>query len=287
MVINGAIRQIIKRAIDEDVGKFDITTSYLIKPNTKVKAKIIAKEPLMVCGLGICRQVFKQVDKTIKFKSLKKDGNCVKKFTVLCVIEGKAGSILKAERVALNFLMHLSGVASDVHKFVKIATPYKVKILDTRKTLPGLRVLQKYAVKTAGGLNHRKGLWDEVMIKENHLFSSRIKTKKSLSEKSLSLIIKKIKKAHKKVEVEVENLKEFKIACSCMPDIILLDNFSPASVARAVNFRNTWFSKIKLEASGGIDIKNVKKFARTKIDYISIGALTHSPQARDFSLKIS
>lgn len=288
MVINHKIRQIIKKAIIEDVGRFDITTPYLVNPDTKVKAKIIANQKLLVCGLDICKHVFRQVDSGIRFKSFKKDGDYVKKFTVLAVLEGKARSILKAERVALNFLMHLSGIATQTHKFVTLAKPYKVKILDTRKTLPGIRILQKYAVKIAGGFNHRKGLWDEVIIKENHLFSAKLKTKKRLSEESLCRIIRNIKKAtQKKVEVEVENLKEFKIACRCKPDIVLLDNFSFVNVAKAVSFRNKSYPKIKLEASGGIDIKNVRKFVRTRVDYISIGALTHSPKAQDFSLEIS
>ncbi|MBN2120040.1 MAG: carboxylating nicotinate-nucleotide diphosphorylase [Candidatus Omnitrophica bacterium] len=288
MVINREVKQIIQRAIEEDLGKRDITTFYLVDPAIKIKAKIIAKEDLVLCGLDVCRQTFKQVDNGVKFRTVRKEGSLVKKGQVLAALEGRAFSIIKAERVALNFLMHLSGIASKTRKFVNIAAKYKVKVLDTRKTIPMLRVLQKSAVKAAGGFNHRKGLWDEVIIKENHLKACGINIHDNRFEESLRNIIKNIKKATaKRVEVEVETFQEFKVACRCRPDVILLDNFTPKKARKAVQLRNKYFPGIKLEASGGINLGNIEKFAKTRVDYISIGSLTHSVQTKDMSLEIA
>ncbi|MCD6539530.1 MAG: carboxylating nicotinate-nucleotide diphosphorylase [Candidatus Omnitrophica bacterium] len=281
------VKEIIQRALEEDIGKEDITTLYTIPSFLRVKAKLIAKEGLILCGIDIFRQVFKALDRNIKFKSLKKDGSKVKKGEVLAVLEGKASAILKGERTALNFLSHLSGIASETHRFLNKVKKYKVKILDTRKTIPGLRSLEKYAVRVGGGLNHRQGLWDGIIIKENHLLSLGIKGRNKFDFLKLAGLIKNIKKAvGKKVEVEVENLREFKYVCECRPDIILLDNFSPQQVKRAVLFRNEYFPEIKLEVSGGIDESNIIKFARFQVDFISLGVLTHSSPAKDISLEV-
>jgi len=287
MAVDKEIKKLIKRAIREDLGRFDVTTLVVVAPAIRVKAKIIAKQELVLCGLPLCREVFRQVDKNIRFKSLRKEGSFIKKGQTIVSLEGRACSILKAERLALNFLTHLSGIATKVREFTKIARRHKVKILDTRKTMPNLRSIQKYAVRVGGGFNHRRGLWDEVMIKENHLLSAGIKTRTRLFGDKLRDVVKKVKESTgKKVEVEVESLKEFKIACKCGPDMILLDNFTPKDVARAVELRNRDFAGIKLEASGGINIGNIREFAETRVDYISIGSLTHSPQAKDISLEI-
>jgi len=287
MAVDKEIKKLIKRAIREDLGRFDVTTLVVVAPAIRVKAKIIAKQELVLCGLPLCREVFRQVDKNIRFKSLRKEGSFIKKGQTIVSLEGRACSILKAERLALNFLTHLSGIATKVREFTKIARRHKVKILDTRKTMPNLRSIQKYAVRVGGGFNHRRGLWDEVMIKENHLLSAGIKTRTRLFGDKLRDVVEKVKESTgKKVEVEVESLKEFKIACKCGPDMILLDNFTPKDVARAVELRNRDFAGIKLEASGGINIGNIREFAETRVDYISIGSLTHSPQAKDISLEI-
>jgi len=281
------VKEIIQKALEEDIGKEDITTLYTIPSFLKVKAKLIAKESLVLCGIDIFGQVFKTLDKNIQIKTLKKDGSEVKKGEVLAVLEGKASAILKGERTALNFLSHLSGIASKTRKFLNKVKKYKVKILDTRKTIPGLRALEKYAVRTGGGLNHRQGLWDGIIIKENHLLGLGIKGRNKFDFPRLASLIKNIKKAvGKKVEVEVENLREFKCVCECRPDIILLDNFSPQQVKKAVLFRNEYFPEIKLEVSGGIDESNIIKFAKFQVDFISLGALTHSSPAKDISLEV-
>ena len=281
------VKEIIQKALEEDIGKEDITTLYTIPSFLKVKAKLIAKESLVLCGIDIFGQVFKTLDKNIQIKTLKKDGSEVKKGEVLAVLEGKASAILKGERTALNFLSHLSGIASKTRKFLNKVKKYKVKILDTRKTIPGLRALEKYAVRTGGGLNHRQGLWDGIIIKENHLLGLGIKGRNKFDFPRLASLIKNIKKAvGKKVEVEVENLREFKCVCECRPDIILLDNFSPQQVKKAVLFRNEYFPEIKLEVSGGIDESNIIKFAKFQVDFISLGVLTHSSPAKDISLEV-
>jgi nicotinate-nucleotide pyrophosphorylase (carboxylating) len=287
MVTKAYLNNLIRAAIKEDIGKRDITTYYAISPSAKITAEIIAEEDLILCGLDVCKLVFKRIDKRVKFKALKKDGQRIRKGAVIARIYAPAQAVLKAERIGLNFLTHLSGVASGVREYVDIAKKYKVKILDTRKTLPGLRPLQKYAVRCGGGVNHRWGLWDAVMIKENHIISAGLKRGRDICSLSLGRTVKNIKKATgKTVEVEVENLKEFKCACACRPDIILLDNFTPKNVKKAVAFRNKYHPSIKLEASGGMGIKNVAQFARTGVDYISVGSLTHSSRAKDISLEI-
>ena len=287
MVIDAKTKKIIRLALEEDIGRGDITTEYIVSPKSVIKAEIKAKEKLVLCGIDVCREVFKQVDSNIKFRKLKKDGDVVSKGSRIAEIKGKGASVLKAERVALNFLMHLSGVASKTYDFVKIAKKYGVKVLDTRKTIPCLRGLQKYAVRTGRGINHRLGLWHEVMVKENHMAVAKIKASGKIKEDKLKIVIKRMRdKIDKKIEVEVENIDEFKAACRCSPDVILLDNFIPKRVRKAVVFRDRFFPKIKLESSGRVNINNVNSFAKTGVDFISVGSLTHSLQSKDISLKI-
>ncbi|MFC1514451.1 carboxylating nicotinate-nucleotide diphosphorylase [Candidatus Omnitrophota bacterium] len=287
MVISKEIDRMVDASLAEDIGSGDMTTAYVVPPAARARAKIVAGEDLVVCGLEVCRRVFRAVDPKIRFKVLKKEGSAVKKGANIVLVQGRAAAILTAERTALNFLKKLSGVASLTRRFTVLVKRYKVKILDTRKTTPGLRSLQKYAVRVGGGYNHRKGLWDEILIKENHLEVSGIKKRGVLDEVSLANAIKNIKKAaRKKVELEVESLNEFKAACRCSPDSILLDNFTPANMAKAVAFRNKRYPSLILEASGGIDLKNVVKYAATGVDHISIGALTHSARACHISLEI-
>jgi nicotinate-nucleotide pyrophosphorylase (carboxylating) len=217
-------------------------------------------------------------DKNIKFKPMVEEGAFVKKGKIIAHIYGKTRSILTAERVALNFLSFLSGISTETRKFVDAVRPYKVKIMDTRKTIPGLRLLEKYAVRMGGAFNHRMRLDEMLLIKDNHL-------KVIKNYKALKGLLRKAKKY--KVELEVKNLKEFKEALKLQPDIIMLDNMSIKNIRKAVQIRNKLAHKApKIEASGGIMLKNVKRIASCKVDMISIGALTHSVNSVDISLEI-
>ncbi len=266
--------KIIKAALYEDVKYGDITSAILIPNSSKSEAKIIAKEDGVLCGIDIVKKCFITVDKKIKFKKYKEDGAHIKKNDIICHIEGSTKNILKAERTALNFLQLLSGISTYTNKVVSIAKKYNVIILDTRKTTPGLRMLQKYAVSIGGGRNHRFNLSDEILIKENHI----------LANDGIENTLRKLKTKYKnKFEIEVETMDEFKSAIMYNAPIILLDNFSIRNLKKAVALNK---GKALLEASGGITLKNISKVAKTGVDYISIGATTHSVKALDFSLQI-
>jgi nicotinate-nucleotide pyrophosphorylase (carboxylating) len=275
------LNHIIKIALREDIGRKDITTVSIIPKDKLVKAVLLAKDDCIICGLGIAQQAFKVYDKNIKFKPLVYDGQRIKKGKIIARIYGKARSILTAERVALNFLCLLSGIATKTRKFADKVKPYKVKIMDTRKTIPGLRELQKYAVRIGGGYNHRTKLDEMILIKDNHLKvkSSRLKVKS---------ILENINKFGFKREMEVKDLKEFKEALKMRPDIIMLDNMSIPHIKKAVKLHNTLYAipDTLLEASGGISLKNIRKIASTGVDLISVGALTHSVNSVDISLEV-
>ncbi|MDP2927483.1 MAG: carboxylating nicotinate-nucleotide diphosphorylase [Candidatus Omnitrophota bacterium] len=273
------LKSIIKRALMEDIGRGDITTQLTIPKNVLIKAKIIAKEDFLLCGIDLACDVFKTVDPSLKFKLQIKEGRQVFNKNTLAIISGKARSILTAERVALNLLSLLSGIATKTSKFVKKIEPFKTKITDTRKTIAGLRLLQKYAVRIGSGYNHRMRLDEMVLIKDNHLkimggYSGLPRVPKGC-----------------KIEIETQNLKEFKYALSFKPDIIMLDNMKIRDIQEAVRIRNnlkfngssclTW-----LEASGGIHLANVKKYAATGVEIISIGELTDSIESVDISLEV-
>jgi nicotinate-nucleotide pyrophosphorylase (carboxylating) len=251
-----------------------------------VKAILLAKEDCVACGLGIAAEVFKVQDKNIRFKPLILDGQKIRKGRVIARIFGRAQSILTAERVALNFVSLLSGVATKTRVYVDKTKPYKVKILDTRKTIPGLRELERYAVRIGGGHNHRMRLDEMVLIKDNHL--------KVIGDRLWVIGFKEIKKKISpkiQIEVEVKTLKEFKKVLKINPDIIMLDNMNINSIKKAIKIRNnlspdTYHPTPKLEASGGISLKNVKKIASCGVEMISIGALTHSFASVDISLEI-
>lgn len=274
------IKNIVINALQEDIGSSDITTDLFVPRNKFVRAVLVAKEPCVISGLVIAALVFKARDKSIRFKPLVKDGDPVKKGKVIAAIYGRAKSILTAERVALNFISHLSGISTTTRSFVNAIKPYKVKIIDTRKTTPGLRLLEKYAVRMGGGFNHRHSLDEMVMVKDNHL-------KVLNGFKGLTGLAKVSEKYQ--VELEVNNLKEFRIALELKPDIIMLDNMSIKDIKRAVKFKNsklkTKNSKLKLEASGCITLKNVKQTAACGVDMISVGCLTHSVNSIDISLE--
>lgn len=279
------ILSIVKRALREDIGRGDITTKAVLWPDLKIKAIILAKEEGILAGVDIAKLAFKSIDKRIKFIPILKDGEKIKKGSVIARIEGKASKILNIERTALNFLMHLSGVSTLTRRFVERIKPYKVKIVDTRKTLPALRILEKYAVKVGGGYNHRMGLFDQVLIKKNHINS--LKRVKKLKLKDLIEEVKK-KVPEKKIEIEVKNLREFEDALKAKPDIIMLDNMGIKDIKKTVSIckLQTTDYKPKLEASGGVNLENVRKIAKTGVDMISIGALTHSAKAIDMSLEV-
>ncbi len=276
------VDRIIDLALIEDASNNDITTNCLINPRQKSKAYIIVKEAAVVCGLEIARRVFKKLDKGVVFHTLCKNGDKIKKGKRIALIEGRTRAILTGERIALNFISYLSGVSTTTRAFVEAIKPYKVDILNTRKTTPSLRVLKRHAIKCGGGTPHRMDLNEMVMIKDNHRIACA-------THGSLDETIHKVKKqTRKKISVEVDNFKELDLAIQADPDIILLDNMTPAQLTKAVkiNKKNKGKKKILLEASGGITLKTIRKVAQTGVDRISIGVLTHSHKAIDFSLEL-
>ncbi len=275
--MNEKIKNIIKQAINEDLGGGDITTQAIISPAQKTKAIILVKESGMVAGLEVAREVFKQIDLRIKFVSKVKDGARVKKGQIVALLSGPARGILSGERVALNFLQRLCGIATLTNQFVKRGKGVRVRILDTRKTTPGLRALEKYAVKMGGGENHRMGLYDAILIKDNH-----IKLAGGVEE---AIIAAKLTLPRKPIEVEANTISEVKQAISAGANRILLDNMNIKTLRESVKLCKK--AGIKTEASGGINLNNVGVIARSGVDYISIGALTHSAKALDISLKIN
>ncbi len=267
------IDKIIELALEEDLGTGDITTEYLSLSKKHGIAYLIAKQEGIVCGLKIANEVFKKVDPFIKWVSYKKDGDLVKKGDELAKVEGYSESILKGERVALNFLQRLSGIASLTRKHVDLIKPYKAKLLDTRKTTPLLRVLEKYAVRTGGGFNHRFGLYDMIMIKENHIRASG----------SITKAVEKIKDRNTsyKIEVEVTNLQELEEAFNNQVDRVMLDNMSIEQIKECVEL---FGGKVEMEVSGNVKLNTIEAIAATGVDYISSGSLTHSYNSLDISL---
>jgi len=263
----------VKLALNEDLYPSGDITSSLVENDKSIKIKLIANQSAIVGGLLFAKQAFYLIDQKINFRIKKRDGSNVKKGSLIATIEGKAKNILIAERVALNFLSHISGIATITNKFVKLAGK-KTKICCTRKTIPNLRVIQKYAVKIGGGINHRFNLSDEYLIKDNHIASSDLKT----------LVIKAIKnKKGKKITVEVDNLNQLKSLMGLKFDRVLLDNMSSNNLKKAVKIINGFY---ETEASGNVNLKTVKSIAKTGVNRISIGSITHSAPAIDFKLEI-
>ena len=267
------IKDRVKLALTEDLYPYGDITSNLLKKSKVIEAKLVSNQKAIVAGLLFAKHTFNQVDKKIKFILKKRDGSAVKKNSVVAIIKGKATSILVAERVALNFLSHISGIATKTNEFVKLAGK-KTKICCTRKTIPNLRVIQKYAVKLGGGTNHRFNLSDEYLIKDNHIASSDLKT----------LIIKAIKnKKGKKITVEVDNLKQLKLILGLKFNTILFDNMNIKSLRDGVKLAKKYY---ETEASGNVTLKNIKSISKTGVDRISVGSITHSAPAMDFKLEI-
>jgi nicotinate-nucleotide pyrophosphorylase (carboxylating) len=272
--------RIIAAALDEDSGRGDITSESLIPRDLAGKASLIAKEKGVLAGIGVAGRVFHRVDPSLKIDTLIPDGSALQPKDVIATISGSVMSILRAERIALNFLQRLSGIASLTAQFVAAVGGLDARITDTRKTTPGLRMLEKYAVRAGGGHNHRLNLSDSVLIKDNHIAAMR----------ALGLGLKEIvTKARENappgttIEVEVTSTAEAREALTTGADIIMLDNMRPDEMRQAVKAIG---GKAKVEASGGITLANVREAAATGVDIISIGALTHSPKALDISLEL-
>ena len=284
-------RKIIIDALNEDIGRIDLTTTYLIPSSVKIKTGITAHSQGVVAGLPFVEMVYSILDRDVKIKFNINEGESIEPGKAVCFLEGPATSILKGERVALNFLSHASGIATATKKYVDKVRYESVYIYDTRKTTPNLRYIEKYAVRVGGGKNHRMGLYDQVLIKDNHLLTLRkYKTdpKESIISDSIRMAKKRAQK-NVKVEVEVKDISEFQEAISTNVDIIMLDNMPPDDVKEAVKIRGAGGVKGKrviLEASGNITLDNVEEYARTGVDRISIGAITHSPATMDFSLEV-
>ncbi len=272
--------EIIKKALDEDIGIGDITTSAVIDGDIRGKGEFLVKQEGIIAGLDVVERLFKIFDPGLSYTKYVSDGDKAAAGKTAAVVEGRAASILTCERTALNFLQRMSGIATMSRKFSEAAAHTKAKILDTRKTVPGLRLLDKLSVESGGGKNHRIGLYDMFLIKDNHIavagsITSAVNAcKKYMADKNLDV----------KIEVETENMNDVKEALECGVDYIMLDNFDIEEMKKAVRLID---GKCMIEASGGIDINTVKQIAETGVDFISVGALTHSVKALDISLEIT
>ncbi len=270
---NYYINNIVKLALNEDLYPSGDITSSLIKNDKVIKVKLLSNQRAVIAGLNFAKQTFKLIDNKIKFIVKKKEGSLVKKNDLIATIEGKAENILIGERVALNFMSHISGIATKTNQFVKLVDK-KCKICCTRKTIPTLRVIQKYAVKLGGGTNHRFNLSDEFLIKDNHIASSDIKT--------LVLLALKNKKG-RKITVEIDNLNQLKQIMGLKFNTVLFDNMNNKTLKKGVQIVK---KNYETEASGNINLKTIKNIAATGVDRVSIGCITHSSLAVDFKLEI-
>ena len=270
---NYYIKNTVKLALNEDLYPSGDITSNLIKNTKVVKLKLIANQKAVIGGLEFAKQTFKLIDKKIKFTLKKKEGSSVKKNDLIAIIEGKAENILIGERVALNFISHISGISTKTNEFVKLVNK-RCKICCTRKTIPTLRVIQKYAVKLGGGVNHRFNLSDEFLIKDNHIASSDIKTLVSLAIKN---------KKGRKITVEVDNLDQLKKIIGLKFNTVLFDNMNIKNLKAGVKIAKKYY---ETETSGNINLKSIKAVAKTGVDRISIGSITHSATAVDLKLEI-
>jgi nicotinate-nucleotide pyrophosphorylase (carboxylating) len=270
---NYYIKNVVKLALNEDLYPSGDITSNLVKNNKIIKVKLISNQQAVIAGLEFAKQTFKLIDNKIRFIIKKKEGSLVNKNDVIAVIEGKAENILIGERVALNFMSHISGITTKTNQFVKLVNK-KCKICCTRKTIPTLRVIQKYAVKLGGGTNHRFNLSDEFLIKDNHIASSDIKTLVSLAIKN---------KKGRKITVEVDNLNQLKQIIGLKFNTVLFDNMNNKTLKAGIKIAKKYY---ETEASGNVTLRSVKKIAATGVDRISIGSITHSVPAIDFKLEI-
>jgi nicotinate-nucleotide pyrophosphorylase (carboxylating) len=267
-------------ALQEDIGAGDITTEFFVAADCEASARIVAREKAILAGSNTAAEVFHRVDRGTQVQVIRSDGSEINAGDVIIEIRGLAWSILRAERVALNFLQRLCGIATLTRQFVDAVGEHPVKILDTRKTTPGLRLLEKAAVAAGGGQNHRFGLYDMVLVKDNHLLAAH-------GTQAMAQTIQRIRKKRPNVRIEVEadNLELVRAFVEMDGvDLVLLDNMKPTQIREAVALGK---NKVKFEASGGVTLQNVRRIAATGVDYISVGALTHSPRAIDLSLELT
>ena len=272
------IDQLIDMSLKEDIGAGDVTTDIIIPPAAILKGAFKAKAEGVICGLPLIKKVFAKIDKSVQISFKKKDGAKVKNGDIIALITGPARAILMGERLALNLLQRLSGIATSANSFQSKVTPYGVTILDTRKTTPMLRILEKYAVKTGGASNHRMGLYDMVLIKDNHI--DFINIEKAVME-CRRFIAKRMK-----IEVKVHSLEFFEKANKASPDVIMLENMSRDMIDKAFLRIKETKCDAKVEITGGVNIDTIEEIAKRKPDYISLGAITHSAQALDISLTL-
>ncbi|HOV99421.1 MAG TPA: carboxylating nicotinate-nucleotide diphosphorylase [Bacteroidota bacterium] len=270
------IREIIRRALEEDIGSGDVTSECTIPKQWVLTGDLIAKADGVIAGLSVAQETFKMLDRSVEFKLHVKDGSRVARGKKIATVKGNGRALLSAERTALNFLQRMSGIATSTRAFVDAVSSTNAKILDTRKTAPGLRILDKLAVQLGGGMNHRFGLYDMVLIKDNHIAAAGGITQ------AVTQVWKRTGNTIP-IEVEVKNLEELREAISLKVDRILLDNMDTATIRKAVEFTA---GRIPLEASGNVTLENVVDIARTGVDMISIGAITHSIKALDISFLI-
>ena len=272
------IKKIVAQALTEDIGDGDLTTAFM-DPDKIAEGQIYSNEEAILCGSAWFNEVFRQLHSKIEIQWYHADGDRIEAGTIICKVTGLAGALLSGERTALNFLQILSGTATTTRKFVDATNGTKTKILDTRKTIPGLRLAQKYAVQCGGAENHRIGLFDGILIKENHiLVAGSITTAVTLARKKMSNIF---------IEVETETIPQVKEALEAGPDRILLDNMTTEMCRQAVKLRNAAQGKqVQLEASGGIDLGDINQVAKTGVDYISVGAITKNARAIDISMRL-
>ena len=268
------VERIVRTALQEDIGLGDVTTNVTVAQETMARAELVAKEDFVVAGLDVAAEVFRQLDKEISFEKISRDGHSVKKGEVIAWIKGSAMLLLQGERVALNLLQRMSGIATLTATYVNSIAATGATVVDTRKTVPGLRALDKYAVRMGGGHNHRIGLFDGILIKENHIsaaggLGAAVQRARELSPHTL------------KIEVETTSLVEVQEALDARADVIMLDNMGLAELREAVSLIA---GRALIEASGGVNLDTVKDIAETGVDFISVGALTHSVKAADISM---
>lgn len=272
------VARVVKQALEEDVGTGDVTTAAVVPTNAQLRASARARSKMVVAGLPVFEAVFATLSDSVRVEPCVADGTRVEPGAVLARVSGPAGPILTGERVALNFLQRLSGVATLTAAFVDAVRGTRATILDTRKTTPGLRALEKYAVRCGGGQNHRFGLFDAVLIKDNHLAVLRDARPNPIAA---AVAATRAKHPNLKIEVEVDNLEQLEQAIAAGADVVLLDNMSVAELSAAVKLAA---GRVKLEASGGVTLANVRAIAETGVDFISVGAITHSAPAVDIGL---
>ena len=275
-MVSVQIQNIIKAALAEDIGTGDITTQATVSLRKKGRARAVAKDDFVIAGIDVFEAVFKCLDKGITVRKMIADGRLAKRGAVIAEVEGRLSGILQAERVALNLFQRMCGIASLTAKYVEVVEGTKTKILDTRKTVPGLRVLDKMAVRLGGGTNHRMGLYDGVLIKDNHIeaaggIAAAVEAQRKHLQQNL------------KIEVETKNLREVKEALKCGVDMIMLDNMTQDAMKKAVDFIA---GRALTEASGNVTLERVAVIAKTGVDFISVGELTHSVRAADISLRV-